>query len=188
MTDHAHTIDDRRACTECPPSRVKPADVRTALEALGADTGSVPQGLADADLIPLLGRLTEHVARIVKHRVDPADLDECAAFISGSDQTWAVQLAHSLLPAAITAAGRFAEVGTQAPVDAYVANVLGFAHMAVGACAEVARVHIGHDRHPEAELYRQLRSLHEGLGAMVEHRLLTPPATPEGSDAGGGVM
>lgn len=35
MIDHAHTLDDPRTCIECPPSRVKPADVRWTVAVLG---------------------------------------------------------------------------------------------------------------------------------------------------------
>jgi len=176
MTNHIHDLDDPRMCMKCAASRVTAAGVRDALHALGADTTAIPAILTDADLIPLLGRLTEHVAMIVKHRVDPVDEAECATFASGGTQQWAVQIAHTLLPATITAAGLLTLATTDKPVDPAAANTLGIAHMATGVCAEVARIHVGLKHHDVEEVDRMLRSLHEGLGTMIEHRLLTPPA------------
>ena len=180
MTDHIHDLDDPRMCMECAPSHVTAANIRTALDVLGADTSAMPETLTDADLIPLLGRLTEHLAMITKHRVNAVDTDECIAFTSGGTQNWAVQLAHTLLPATITAAGHLTRATAVDRVDPYTANILGLTHMATGACAEVARIHIGGKHHTEDEVYRMLGSVHEGLGAMIQHRILTPPLEEAG--------
>ena len=175
--EHAHDADDPQRCVECAASGITAEDAAAALRALRVELAA-DEPLTDADLIPLLGQLQQWLAQIIKHRVDQSDIDDVMAFIAKTPQSWAELAAHTLVPVVMTARAMNELVTAQDEVDPYAANTLGLTHMAAGVCAELMRVHAGRSRNDGEAVYRMAASLHGGLGAMIEHRLLTPPPPP----------